>query len=198
MKYSTLISINLSVNNTEVSYRLGELSYSSRVELGCEGLLLVEGSTDVLFFQEFLRKIGKDHKYIVMQLGGSSMIRKGVQTQLAELTRIIDDSSRIHAFIDSEKDSESAQLAPDRVGFVKECEAIDIRVHVSERKTTENYFEENGIKRALGREFNPLNPFEKLKSSSKPWHKSENWRIARETTFKDIENTDLGQFLNSL
>lgn len=177
---------------------LGELSYSSRVELGCEGLLLVEGSTDVLFFQEFLRKIGKDHKYIVMQLGGSSMIRKGVQTQLAELTRVVDDPSRIHVFIDSEKDSESAQLASDRDGFVQECEAIDIRVHVSERRATENYFEENGIKRALGNEFIPLNAYEKLKSSSKPWHKSDNWRIARETAFEDIKDTDLGKFLNSL
>lgn len=177
---------------------LGELSYSSRVELGCEGLLLVEGPTDVLFFQEFLRKIGKDHKYIVMQLGGSSMIRKGVQTQLAELTRIIDDPSRIHVFIDSEKDSENAHLGEDRVGFVQECEAIKIKVHVSEKRATENYFEKNGIKKALGNEFNPLNAYEKLKSSSKPWHKSDNWRIARETAFEDIKDTDLGKFLNSL
>lgn len=176
---------------------LGELSYSSRVELGCEGLLLVEGSTDVLFFQEFLRKIGKDHKYIVMQLGGSSMIRMGVQTQLAELTRII-DPSKISVFIDSEKDSGNAQLVSDRAGFVQECEAIGIKVHVSERRATENYFEENGIKRALGNEFKPLSAYEKLKSSSKPWHKSENWRIARNTAFNDIEDTDLGKFLNSL
>ena len=189
-----------SYSDNKINYGnwLGELSYSSRVELGCEGLLLVEGSTDVLFFQEFLRKIGKDHRFIVMQLGGSSMIRTGVQTQLTELTRIIEDSSRIHVFIDSEKDSENALLIEERAGFVQECKEIGIKVHVSERRATENYFEENGIKRTLGNEFKPLSAYEKLKSSPKPWHKSENWRIARNTAFEDIKDTDLGKFLDSL
>ena len=49
---------------------LGELSYSSRVDLGCDGILLVEGTTDILCFQELLRKIGKDQKYVLISLGG--------------------------------------------------------------------------------------------------------------------------------
>lgn len=176
---------------------LGELSYSSRIELGCEGLLLVEGSTDVLFFQEFLRKIGKDQKYVLMQLGGSSLIRGGVTPHLSELSRII-DPSKIHIFIDSEKDSADTPLACDRVAFVADCKSIGLDVHVSQRKATENYFERNGIQKVLGKEYEPLEPYQKLKNCSKPWHKSDNWRIARETEFEDIKNTDLGQFLTSL
>lgn len=176
---------------------LGELSYSSRVELGCEGLLLVEGATDVLFFQEFLRKIGKDHKYVLMQLGGSSLIRGGVTPHLSELARII-DPSKIHIFIDSEKDSADALLATDRTEFVKDCKSIGIKVHVSQRRATENYFESKGIQKVLGRDYNPLENYQKLKSSPKPWHKSDNWRIARETDFEDIKDTDLGNFLTSL
>jgi energy-coupling factor transporter ATP-binding protein EcfA2 len=176
---------------------LGELSYSSRVELGCEGLLLVEGSTDVLFFQEFLRKIGKDHKYVLMQLGGSSLIRGGVTPHLSELSRII-DPSKIRVFIDSEKNSAEEPLAADRMAFVSECNNIGIKVHVSERKATENYLEKNGIQKILGVEFKPLEPYQKLKACQKPWHKSDNWRIARETEFDDIKNTDLGKFLEAL
>ena len=176
---------------------LGELSYSSRVELGCEGLLLVEGSTDVLFFQEFLRKIGKDHKYVLMQLGGSSLIRGGVTPHLSELSRII-DPSKIRVFIDSERNSAEAPIAADRLAFMADCKSIGIDVHISERKATENYLEENGIRKILGAEFKPLEPYQKLKACPKPWHKSDNWRIARETEFDDIRNTDLGKFLEAL
>jgi energy-coupling factor transporter ATP-binding protein EcfA2 len=176
---------------------LGELSYSSRVDLGCEGLLLVEGPTEILCFQEFLRKLKKDHKYVLIQLGGSSLIRGGVTPHLSELSRII-DPSKIRVFIDSEKESADAPLAPDRVAFFTDCKGIGISVHVSERRATENYFEIKGIQKFLGEEYKPLEHYQKLKSSSKPWHKSDNWRIARETEFADIKDTDLGQFLSSL
>jgi len=176
---------------------LGELSYSNRVELGCEGLLLVEGPSEVLCFQEFLRKLGKDHKYVLIQLGGSSLIRGGITQHLSELCRII-DPSKIRVFIDSEKDTADAQLAGDRVTFVEDCKSIGISVQVSERKATENYFERNGIHRALGKEYEPLEFYQKLKASHKPWRKSDNWRIARETEFADIKDTDLGKFLTSL
>ena len=187
------------LNDTTIHYGewLGELSYSSRVELGCEGLLLVEGSTDVLFFQEFLRKIGKDHKYVLIQLGGSSLIRGGVTPQLSELTRII-SSSKIRVFIDSEKKSADDPLAEDRAAFVSDCKSIGIQVHVSEWRATENYFEQNGIRKALGEKYQPLAPFQKLKDSPVPWNKSKNWRIAHETEFGDIKSTDLGKFLESL
>jgi len=176
---------------------LGELSYSSRIELGCEGILLVEGPTEILCFQEFLRKLGKDHKYVLIQLGGSSLIRGGVTPHLSELSRII-DPSKTRVFIDSEKDAADAPLAADRVAFVADCKSIGIDVHVSQKKAPENYFEHNGIQKALGAEYKPLEPYQKLKSSTKPWHKSDNWRIARETEFEDIKDTDLGEFLASL
>jgi hypothetical protein len=84
------------------------------------------------------------------------------------------------------------------VEFIADCKSIGIDVKVSQRKATENYFEENGIKKALGAEYKPLQPFQKLKSSPKPWRKSDNWRIARETEFADIKDTDLGEFLSLL
>lgn len=176
---------------------LGELSYSNRLELGCEGILLVEGPSEILCFQEFLRRLGKDQKFVLMSLGGSSLIRAGVANHMAELTRIV-DPSKIHVFIDSERSVAGEALAADRAAFVSECSSIGITVNVSDRKATENYFEVHGIHAALGNQYSPLSPFELLKKAAKPWHKSENWKISRATNFDDIKDTDLGKFLLSL
>lgn len=176
---------------------LGELSYSGRVDLGCEGLLLVEGPTDVLFFQEFLRKLGKDGKYVVMQLGGSSLINANIGTHIAEVIRIIDPSN-INIFIDSEKISAEAPLNADRQAFLHECKELGVNAVASERRATENYLEIKGIQAVLGEEYEPLDHFQLLKTAKKPWNKSLNWKIARESAFEDIEDTDFGQFLKSL
>lgn len=177
---------------------LGELSYSNRVDLGCEGIILVEGPTDVLCFQEFLRKVKKDHKYVLIPLGGSSGIRSESVQQLSEFSRIINDTSKIRGFIDSEKSSTDTPLAEGRSKFVDECKKLGITVHVSERRATENYFELNGISKALGNGFQPLEPYQKLKEGQNPWQKSLNWKIARETDLADIKDTDLWKFLDTL
>ena len=120
-----------------------------------------------------------------MQTGGSSMINGAAAPQLLELTRIIGDSSKIYAFIDSEKASPEDQLAEDRQAFVAECQKIGIKIKVSNRRATENYLEENGIRKAMkDNNYRPLSEFQKLKDSQKPWKKSDNWRIARETEFE--------------
>ncbi len=176
---------------------LGELSYSGRAELGCEGIILVEGPSEVLCFQEFLRKLNIDHKFVIMQLGGSSLINTEITPHLAELTRIV-EVSKIHIFIDSEKKSADEAIADDRLAFLSACNDFGVEAIASERRATENYFTENGIKKALGEDFQPLAPYQKLKESAKPWHKSSNWKIAREMSIEDIKDTDLGKFLHSL
>lgn len=176
---------------------LGELSYSSRLELGCEGLLLVEGPSEVLCFQEFLRKIKKDHRFVLMQLGGSSLINEKIEPHLAEITRIIEPKN-IHVYIDSEREANGASLAIDRQGFLEKCKAFGIYACASDRRATENYFSEKGITKALGPGYQALSPFQRLKDAAKPWHKSSNWKIAREMSFDEIENTDLGKFLATI
>lgn len=176
---------------------LGELSYGNRLELGCEGILLVEGPSDVLCFQEFLRKLGKDHKYVLLQLGGSSMINENIGPHLSELTRLTDPKN-IHIYIDSERESGGAKLDPERQGFLEGCKAAKINAQASVRRATENYFDQKSITKALGQGYQSLEPFQKLKEAPKQWSKSSNWRIAREIDFKDIKDTDLGIFLSAL
>ena len=184
-------------NATNFGEWLGELSYSMRAELGCEELLLVEGPTELLCFQELLRKVKKDGKFVLIQLGGSSLIRSGIKQHLSELFRIV-EPSKICAVIDSERLAQDAALSPERAAFVRECGEIGIDVHVLERRAIENYFVQSSIDDALGPIYEALQPFQKLESSAKPWRKADNWKIAREMSLEPLENTDLGKLLFSL
>src|SRR5262249_37592201 len=62
---------------------VGELGLSSYKELGFEKILLVEGPTDVRTVQQFLRLYRKDHHIVLIPLGGSSMIHKDREAELA-------------------------------------------------------------------------------------------------------------------
>lgn len=176
---------------------LGELSYSARSELGCEGILLVEGPTDVLCFQEFLRKIGKDKKYVVIQLGGSAMIRAGRVDQIRELDRLVSPEN-IKVFIDSEKNCDDEEIEDQRKSFINECKQAKINVVVSQRRATENYFTDRAITKALGDQYRALELFQNLNKANPGWKKALNWKIAREITFDELKDSDLGQFLESL
>jgi hypothetical protein len=69
---------------------------------------------------------------------------------------------------------------------------------VLDRTAIENYFPDKAVPKALGKEYVGLGPFDKLKEATVPWHKSENWKIARQLSKNDLKGTDLGKFLDSL
>src|SRR5258706_10963502 len=100
------------------------MSYSSFADLGHDRLLLVEGVTEIKAVQQFLRILGKDHTTVVLPLGGSAMIRAGVEGELAELRRI---SRNVSVLIDSERTSETASLPNDRAAFLRDCLALGFR-----------------------------------------------------------------------
>jgi energy-coupling factor transporter ATP-binding protein EcfA2 len=176
---------------------LGELSYSGRSELGCDGLLIVEGVTDVLVFQEFLRKIHKDQKYVVMPLSGASLINGEFAVHLSEISRIV-ETSKIHIFIDSERVTADAAMAKERQNFLKICTQNGVHAVASNRRATENYFDDRAIRLTLGGEFAAIGHFELLNKAKRPWGKADNWKIARAMDFEEIKSTDLGEFLISL
>ena len=145
--------------------------------------------------QHFLRALRKDHRVVVIPLGGSNLIRSGVESELAELSRLC---SRVYALIDSERQSEEEELSASRSEFLEACRVVGIAAHVLERRATENYFSERAIRAALGESFRALGPFEKLSQVENGWAKRDSWRVATETPFSEIANTDLGFFLSSI
>jgi ABC-type Na+ transport system ATPase subunit NatA len=180
---------------TNLSEFLGELNYSGFTMLGFKTILLVEGSSEVKTFQQFLRWIKRDHEIVLFPLGGSQLINRSAQVQLEELKRI---TSNIVAIIDSERGAAGEPLSAEREGFVQACQKADIPCHVLERRAIENYFSETAIKKVKGDKHRALGPYERLRDANPAWAKSENWRIVREMKPSELENTDLGKFVESL
>jgi AAA15 family ATPase/GTPase len=174
---------------------LGELSFSGYKELGFEGILLVEGVTEVKTLHQFLRMLKKDHQIVLLPLGGDQLIRKDCETELLEVMRI---SPKVSALIDSERESVGSSLNAARSSFLETCKEIGINCHILERRSLENYFSDAAVKAVKKEKYRALSHFEKLEDVPMPWAKAENWRIAREMIFDDIKETDLGKFLDGL
>jgi hypothetical protein len=89
-------------------------------------------------------------------------------------------------------------LKPDRRGFADVCHKLGINCLVLERRATENYLTDRAIKLFKGNAFRALSPYELLKDVTPSWAKEENWRIASEMTRDELEQTELGAFLQNL
>lgn len=173
----------------------GEMSFSAFKELGHERILLVEGTTEVKAVQQFLRLLGKEHEVVVLPLGGSALIRGGVEAELHELTRLTD---KVAVLIDSERANANAKLAKDRQAFVDECQRLGFDVHVTKLRAFENYLPERAIQAVKGPNYRALRSYERLEDAPLGWGKHENWRIARQITKEELLATDVGRFLAGL
>ena len=174
---------------------LGELSFSGYQELGFNRVLLVEGNTDIKTMQQFLRLYRKEHEVVILPLGGSQQINGAREDELNEVKRI---TGNVFALIDSEKANGDQPLSEQRTNFTEICKRVGIDCWVLERRATENYLSERAVKIIKGDKYRVMGPYEKLKDVTPCWAKDENWRIAREMTLEEIDQTDLGQFLRKL
>ncbi len=174
---------------------LGELSFSGYRELGFDKVLLVEGPTDVRTVQQFLRKYRKDHEILLLPLGGSSLINATSEAELEEIKRI---TNNVYALIDSEKKYANAPIQKKRQSFIGICDKVGIKCHILQYRAIENYFTDRAVKAVKGENYSALQPYDKLADAYPGWGKSENWRIAREMSIKEIKQTDIGEFIDSL
>lgn len=177
---------------------LGNLSYSGYFPFSHARVLLVEGSTEVRVMQVFLRKLNKEHQYVVLPLGGSQLIKAGADVELGEVVRIAGAAENVFALIDSERDGAQSPLAPDRAAFVEVCERLGIKVHATDRRATDNYWSAGALERAFGSGFEPLLEFARLRDSRNGWPKGRGWQIAENEPNAFFQSHDLGRFLFSL
>jgi len=180
---------------TDLAQLLGEMSYATYSDLGYETLLMVEGPTDMPTVRAFLHKNGKSRKVALMHLGGSSTINENCALQLAEVKRV---GRNVKAVIDSERPAAGANLEPARRAFVGECRKQGIPLHVLDRRATEHYLTERAIRVVKGSKYSALTEYEDRRAHTPMWSKDENWRIAREMTWEEVKDTDLGKFLAGL
>ena len=174
---------------------VGEMSFTSFKEMGFDTILLVEGVTEVKAIQQFLRALKKDHKVVVIPLGGSQFIRAGVEAELAELKRL---SRNVAVLIDSERTAPNAGVPTARDTFVRACQALGFAAHMTDLRAFENYLTQAAIQAVMGPKYQALGPYQLLRDVTPSWAKADNWRIAREMTDADVLGTDVGKFLASL
>lgn len=176
---------------------LGEMSFGGYRELGFNTVILVKGPADVLALQQLLRLYGKEHKFLLLNMGGSSLINGSPATiiQLEEVKRIADS---VVALVDSERDSPDDDLCPERAAFREACAKAKVECKILCRRATENYWTDSAVRQFKGPGAKALGRYENLKSSQHAWAKCDNWRIARNMTPEDLAKTDLGEFLESL
>ena len=174
---------------------VGELSFSGYREIGFDGILLVEGRTDARVMREFLKKYDVEARLLVAPLGGSDMIGAHSEAELLELTRI---TNNIWCLIDSEKSAADDVVPADRMKFREDCSAAGIECHILDFRATENYFNDRAVKAVLGTNFSGLGPYDKLNERQPSWGKPENWKIAREMSRDETDQTDLGGFLSRI
>lgn len=190
---------NSIIKNLEETPRLseflGEISFSGYRELGFDKVLLVEGRTEIKVFMQLLRKYKIDNNIVMLPLGGADLINGKSMDELEEILRI---SKNIFAIIDSEKSSYHDPIPEERKEFRRVCQSIGINCHILKRRAIENYFTERAIKKVMGPKYSELTKYQKLSDIDLGWAKSDNWKIARELTLKEIEDTDLKNFLKKL
>lgn len=178
-----------------LSELLGELSFSGYKELGFDAVLLVEGRTEVKTYQQFLRQLHKDHKVVLLPLGGRNMISEKAMDELEEIKRI---SENVYAIVDSEKSSEKEPLGREIEGFARICSDLKIPCLVLEKRATEHYLVGRAVQVVKGAGYRELLPYEKRETVIPVWPKEENWKIAREMRLEEFAQTDLGKFLAAI
>lgn len=172
---------------------VGEVSFSGSPEFGFDRILLVEGVTEVRAVQQLLRRFKKEHKILLLQMGGKALINgsEGVATQLQEVKRI---TVSVSALIDSERTAASSPVEPRIQSFAELCQANGVACHVLDRRAIENYFPARAIEAGVGPGHPELGHFDK----GQTWRKADNWKITRQMTEDEIDGTDLGNFLAAL
>jgi hypothetical protein len=174
---------------------LGELSFSSFKDMGCDRILLVEGVNDVKVVQQLLRLVSKEHTTVILPLGGDQLVTGSREMELGELRRLSDN---IFALVDSERPSVGAPPAERRARFEEVCKKLGFDVCLTEWRAIENYFPDYAVKAALGSGFEQLAPYERLSDHPNSWGKSDNWRIAHHVKRDDLLSTDIGKFLERI
>lgn len=174
---------------------LGELSYAGYRELGFDRVLLVEGVYDIKTVQHFMRLYGKDHVIVTLPLGGDALIDGNRQQELDEFVRLTRKPSKVYILIDSEREALGDPLKPRRQDFVNACHSLGMTCHVTQRRAIENYFTDIAVKSVFSHGA-ALAAFDDPKQLV--GGKKNAWRIARMMKKADIENTDVGQFLNGI
>lgn len=190
---------------------LHSLGYSVTDNLVSDLIILVEGSGDKDFLEEFFSKLGLDAKYNIKIwiLGGDEMVNQDLS--------VFAQDYKIMALVD--KDTQSQK---NREEFEKHCEEYGIEFQKLERYSIESYLSVSALNESFNKYDNKMpeivgltdDELQKKIKAQPLWKKLGDTgerqseikgrikknirRIAKEMTLEEIEGTDLKEFFDKV
>jgi len=182
-------------HDTSIFKAINELGYSQFVEIGGNNILLVEGRTDIKCFKEILRKYDIEQHFIIMDIGGSSMISSNSYDELNELKRL--NAKSYNVIVDSEISAQTKKPKKQILEFESMCKRLGFNVFLTEFHSTENYISQQSINDVFGNKFKALEKYEDFEKREKQdkWAKKINWKMFREMKVEDFHKTKLDSFI---
>ena len=178
----------------ELSAIMGSLSFPSYSDLAVRRVLLVEGLSDLRIVEILLERLGVADQVVPIHMGGSATLSElpGAREQLMGVKRLC---NKVSCLVDSESTKEGCP-DPRRMKFVGLCKELDINVHCTKSRATENYLSESACKAEFGPKARALEPFERLEDANPGWSKKNAWRAVCHMEVEDFG--DVGTFLTEL
>ena len=172
---------------------IGEITFSAWRDVGCKGVLFVEGPNDTRICREWMRLLGKGQEWVILPIGGSTTIDAlGCEA----IAQIINLYPNVAVMIDSERAALDEPLEAKRQEFLDGCIRVGIKCLATSRRSTDTYLSQISIEKAFGSNAKALGHYEKLADHG--WSKKHGYKAAQLMELGEIENTDVGMFLLSL
>jgi len=177
---------------TELRSLIESIGVSPADVVLADKVLLVEGSNDVPVFKTWLRKAPSyaDQSVAILALGGNDAASGNFDPEQWRSLH-----PKITAILDGERKSAGEDPPKERQEIKAKLEAMGIRCHLTEWRSTESYFTPRALKLIYGNCHDSLDPFGDSNLASrgvKQFTKSRNGEIAQAMEWAEIKTTDLG------
>lgn len=160
--------------------------------LQADGILFVEGPTDIPVFKKWISICPNyaGRNIAVIALGGTTTANGNFD--FSELNKL---GRSVAVIMDSERTTVDAKISPAREKVLAKCEAAGIPCTLTARAATENYFSAGSLKAVYG-DGAVLGHYEKP-IGIKKFSKDRNGEVAAHMQWSDIEASDIGNAISA-
>jgi hypothetical protein len=181
----------------ELRHLLASIGVSPADVLLADKVLLVEGPNDIPVYQAFLEKAPslRGQNIPVISLGGSTAASRNF-----DATHWNNLHPKIKAILDSERRSPGEDPGKSRKMIKRRLEEVGISCHLTERRATENYLAPRALAAVYGHAPDEVDLFgdpNLAVQGVSQFEKRRNGEVAQAMEWSDIENTDIGTYLES-
>lgn len=174
---------------------LASIGVSPADVLLADKVLLVEGPNDIPVYQAFLEKAPslRGQNIPVLSLGGTTAASRNFDANHCSNLH-----PKVRAILDSERRGPGADPGKSRNMIKQRLKVAGIPCLLTERRATENYLAPRALAAVFGRAPDEIDLFGDPNLAAqgvRQFEKRRNGEVARAMKWSDIENTDIGTYL---